>query len=72
MAIAKTEDGQPRNKEKDNRVNELKTEMMTRGQRKIVLKVYICKICGHEWAPRKETKPKNCPSCRSIRWEKGK
>ncbi len=71
MAVVRTEDGQPLLKEKDNKVNELKTEMMTRGQRRIKPRVYTCLICGHEWAPRKETKPKNCPSCRSIRWEKG-
>jgi predicted Zn-ribbon and HTH transcriptional regulator len=33
---------------------------------------YECKRCGHEWIPRKETKPVRCPKCKSPYWDKVK
>ena len=29
-----------------------------------------CKVCGHDWFPRTLEKPKKCPKCQSINWEK--
>ena len=29
-----------------------------------------CKICKYEWVPRIETKPKECPDCKSRNWDK--
>ena len=29
-----------------------------------------CKRCGHEWRPRQETKPIECPRCKSYFWAK--
>lgn len=33
---------------------------------------YKCLRCGHEWIPRKEDAPKNCPNpkCKSPYWNK--
>lgn len=28
----------------------------------------MCKICGHAWHVRKETRPYQCPKCRSTAW----
>jgi DNA-directed RNA polymerase subunit RPC12/RpoP len=29
-----------------------------------------CVKCGHEWLPRQESKPKECPNCKSTNWDK--
>ena len=29
-----------------------------------------CKKCGYEWIPRAETEPKECPNCKSRKWNK--
>ncbi len=29
-----------------------------------------CNRCGHEWYPRSEKEPKNCPHCKSPYWNK--
>jgi DNA-directed RNA polymerase subunit RPC12/RpoP len=34
----------------------------------MVVKVYKCKRCQHEWAGRKPEKPLTCPKCRSAYW----
>lgn len=31
-----------------------------------------CKLCGHEWLPRKDTKPIACPFCKRYDWEEKK
>lgn len=32
----------------------------------------VCRQCLYRWAPRDRTKlPKNCPSCRTIKWMRG-
>lgn len=31
---------------------------------------YRCLRCGHEWLPRKASKPKWCPKCNSPYWDK--
>ncbi len=31
-----------------------------------------CVKCGYEWISRLETKPKECPDCKSRYWEKKK
>ena len=31
---------------------------------------YKCKKCEHEWLPRIEEKPKQCPRCKSYNWDK--
>jgi len=28
-----------------------------------------CKRCGHEWTPRSEKPPRNCPGCNSPYWD---
>lgn len=30
---------------------------------------YKCEKCNHLWSPRKKTKPKICPKCKSAYWE---
>lgn len=30
---------------------------------------YTCKRCSHTWIPRSDEKPKECPSCKSYRWD---
>ncbi len=30
--------------------------------------IYTCKRCNHEWAPRTERRPIQCPSCHSAFW----
>jgi DNA-directed RNA polymerase subunit RPC12/RpoP len=35
----------------------------------VKLKTYKCKRCGHVWIPRKEEKPKSCPSCKNRLWD---
>jgi predicted Zn-ribbon and HTH transcriptional regulator len=34
------------------------------------MKKYRCKKCGYEWLPRIESKPKECPDCKSREWYK--
>ena len=29
-----------------------------------------CKRCGHSWIPRSINKPKVCPNCKSLGWDK--
>jgi predicted Zn-ribbon and HTH transcriptional regulator len=29
-----------------------------------------CKRCGYVWIPRTENKPKECPACKSYKWDK--
>lgn len=33
---------------------------------------YRCLRCQAEWVPRIATKPKQCPSCKSLSWQKPK
>jgi predicted Zn-ribbon and HTH transcriptional regulator len=28
-----------------------------------------CKRCGHEWNARTQSKPVQCPRCKSYKWE---
>jgi len=39
-----------------------------------MVKIWVCKVCGHQWAARGEGKPKRCakPGCRSALWQKGR
>lgn len=30
----------------------------------------VCRKCYHEWKPRKAEKPKTCPACKTIYWDK--
>jgi hypothetical protein len=38
----------------------------------LTLPVLKCKICGHEWHPRREKLPKKCasPKCKSPNWNR--
>lgn len=38
------------------------------------MKKYKCKRknCGHEWIPRIEGKPVQCPKCKSTKWQEEK
>jgi hypothetical protein len=29
---------------------------------------WVCERCGHEWPPKGESEPKNCPKCKSPYW----
>jgi predicted Zn-ribbon and HTH transcriptional regulator len=31
-----------------------------------------CKRCGYEWHTRTEGMPRQCPACKSYRWNKAK
>ena len=31
-----------------------------------------CLVCGKSWFPRKEAQSKQCPRCRSVKWQTGK
>lgn len=31
---------------------------------------YCCIICNHDWFPRSFDKPKRCPNCQTINWDK--
>lgn len=33
-----------------------------------IMKKYKCMKCKYEWIPRIETKPKECPNCKSRNW----
>ena len=33
------------------------------------MKKYKCQKCGHEWAPRSEKIPIECPNCKSRNWK---
>lgn len=33
--------------------------------------LYHCKVCGHDWPPRKEGLPIECPNCHSKFWQTG-
>jgi putative FmdB family regulatory protein len=37
---------------------------------KVQLWGYRCTRCGHEWLPRSDAAPKNCPHCKSPYWDK--
>lgn len=32
------------------------------------MKIYTCSQCKHEWLPRIEGKPVQCPRCKSLKW----
>lgn len=32
---------------------------------------YFCEVCNHRWFPRSFQKPKQCPNCKSTKWETG-
>ncbi len=38
----------------------------------VMVTIYKCKRCKHEWAGRKPTKPITCPKCRSAYWDKSR
>ena len=40
--------------------------------KKVEIKYFECKRCGHEWEPRGEKKPKACPKCKRYDWDEQK
>jgi predicted Zn-ribbon and HTH transcriptional regulator len=36
----------------------------------VVLPVFKCNLCGHEWYPRLPEKPLRCASCKSPYWDR--
>lgn len=41
--------------------------------KEIIVKVFVCQRCGHEWEPRKSADKINmCPACKSRLWKSRK
>jgi hypothetical protein len=36
----------------------------------VVLVGWRCRCCAHEWHPRQMSLPRQCPRCRSRRWDR--
>jgi predicted Zn-ribbon and HTH transcriptional regulator len=36
------------------------------------MKKFKCQKCGHEWPPRSDNIPKECPKCKSRKWNNKK
>jgi predicted Zn-ribbon and HTH transcriptional regulator len=40
--------------------------------KEIKLQSYTCNKCDYKWYPRIEKKPKQCPYCKQLDWDKEK
>ena len=38
--------------------------------KKVMILGFRCLRCGHEWLPRVEEQPRQCPRCKSPYWDK--
>lgn len=38
----------------------------------LVLPQYRCQQCGYKWVPRYETRPMQCPGCKTPAWDRAR